>query len=72
MFSDDQETYSLKFLKLVKAVATRWLSHERASVRVIDRYVQLLDTLDKLYDERRSLKFMVYELDLQIKKKLLP
>ena len=41
-----------KPLKVVKAAATRWLTHKSACDRVISRFTTLLDTLDTIYDTR--------------------
>ena len=41
VFKDVQDSYAMKELVLVRASATRWLSHGNACVRLIDRYVQV-------------------------------
>ncbi|XP_062616029.1 uncharacterized protein LOC134277729 [Saccostrea cucullata] len=54
MFQDLQEMYGMKSYALVKAVSTRWLSHEKACSRVIDRYGTIIDILDEIYDEKKQ------------------
>ena len=54
VFLSMQEVYGQRPLVLVKASMTRWLSHLHASVRFIDRYEALLDTLDSLYAESKQ------------------
>ena len=41
VFKEVQSSYGMKELVLVRAAATRWLSHGRACKRLIDRYVQV-------------------------------
>ena len=41
VFKDVQESYAIRELVLVRAAATRWLSHGQACKRVIDRFVQV-------------------------------
>lgn len=53
-FSDMQELYGMQSLKLIKAAVTRWLSHGKASQRVIDRFMPLVSALDEIYRKRRE------------------
>ena len=54
MFQDVQEAYGLKPLTLLRAATTRWLSHLTACTRLSDRFVQVLDVLDDIYNERKD------------------
>ena len=54
VFQNVQSAYEDKKITLIRAAATRWLSHGKATVRFIDRYGAILDTLDELYDEKRE------------------
>lgn len=54
MFNDIQETYGLKPLTLIRAATTRWLSHLTACTRLSDRFVQVLDVLDDIYNEKKD------------------
>ena len=48
VFGEAQETFWKKKRKLLKATATRWLSHGEASKRVVLRYSCLIDALDAI------------------------
>ncbi|XP_052234161.1 uncharacterized protein LOC127846703 isoform X2 [Dreissena polymorpha] len=52
VFKDVQSSYDVKELVMVRAAATRWLSHGVACRRFIDRFVQILDTLDELLERK--------------------
>ena len=52
LFTTVQETYGLKHLPVIIAATTRWLSHGKACVRIIDWFVQVIDTLDASLDEK--------------------
>lgn len=56
MFQDVQQflAYGLKPLTLLRAATTRWLSHWTACTRLSDRFVQVLDVLDDIYNERKD------------------
>lgn len=54
MFNDIQQTYGLKPLTLIRAATTRWLSHLTACTRFSDRFVQVLDVLDDIYNEKKD------------------
>lgn len=54
MFNDIQQTYGLKPLTLIRAATTRWLSHLTACTRLSDRFVQVLDVLDDIYNEKKD------------------
>ncbi|XP_060564714.1 uncharacterized protein LOC132723924 [Ruditapes philippinarum] len=54
IFMDVQKAYGLKNLKMIRAAATRWLSHGRACRRLIERYVQVLDALDEMIDRKHD------------------
>lgn len=41
VFKDIQAVYDVKELVMVRAAATRWLSHRNACKRIIERYVQV-------------------------------
>ena len=43
-----QKAYSMKALHLLKAVATRWLSHGAACKRCLERYKEILEALDQV------------------------
>lgn len=42
IFMDVQKTYGMKNLKIIRAAATRWLSHGHACRRLVDRFVQVI------------------------------
>lgn len=44
VFKEIQSAYAIKELVMVRASATRWLSHGQACKRVIERYVQVSTT----------------------------
>ena len=48
VFGEAQETFWKKKCKLLKATATRWLSHGEAFKRVVLRYSCLIDALDAI------------------------
>ena len=54
MFQDVQQAYKLKPLALIKAATTKWLSHLTACTRLSYRFVQVLDVLDNIYNEKRN------------------
>ena len=54
MFQDVQQAYGLNPLTLLRAATTRWLSHLTACTRLSDRFVQVLDVLDDIYNERKD------------------
>lgn len=54
MFNDIQQTYGFKPLTLIRAATTRWLSHLTACTRLSDRFVQVLDVLDDIYNEKKD------------------
>ena len=56
LFMTVQETYGLKHLPVIRAATTRWLSHGKACVRIIERFVQVNDTLDASLDEKYDLE----------------
>ena len=49
-----QSAYELISLKLIKAAVTRWLSHEKAVQRVLDRYEALVAALDAIYIRKKE------------------
>ncbi|XP_045176529.2 uncharacterized protein LOC123537050 isoform X2 [Mercenaria mercenaria] len=52
IFQAIQESYGLKKLKFIRAATTRWLSHGKSCVRLIDRYEQVLDAIDASLDDK--------------------
>ena len=46
-----QISYQKKSLKILKAYTTRWLSHGIACKRVLERFEELLITLDNLIEQ---------------------
>lgn len=55
VFKDIQaEVYCVSILKTLKVSVTRWLSHGLACERVINRYQQLVETLDSLFVDKRE------------------
>ncbi|XP_033761513.1 uncharacterized protein LOC117343277 [Pecten maximus] len=54
IFRSVQAAYGKQPLHLIKAATTRWLSHGLACERVVDRYSELVDCLDALYDDRKE------------------
>ena len=50
IFEEVPNAYGLKLLKLIKAVTTRWLSHER----VLDCYKALVALLDSIYLRKKE------------------
>lgn len=57
-----------KKLKFIRAVATRWLSHGHACVRLIDRYSSILDTLDAIYEAKKEREILGFRNMLTDKK----
>ena len=51
VFGEAQETFGKKRRKLLKAAATRWLSHDKASKRLVSRYSCLIDALDAILEK---------------------
>ena len=49
-----QAAYGSRPLTLIKPVPTRWLSHGNASKRVLDRYVEIIATLDAVYQKKQD------------------
>ena len=49
-----QAAYGSRPLTLIKTVPTRWLSHGNASKRVLDRYVEIIATLDAVYQKKQD------------------
>ena len=45
IFKEIQAAYGMKKPKMIRAAATRWLSHGRACQRLLDRFVQVYFTL---------------------------
>lgn len=54
VFRNIQALYGENQMTLIRAATTRWLSHGKASIRLIEKYQPVLDTLDALYDERHE------------------
>jgi len=54
VFQEVQESYGEVVLTLVRAACTRWLSHGKACMRFIDRYVSIVDALDAIYDKKKE------------------
>ncbi|XP_062569444.1 uncharacterized protein LOC134231500 [Saccostrea cucullata] len=68
VFEEIQETYHQKKLKFIRAAATRWLSHGRACVRLLDRFSSILDSLDAIYDAKKEPEILGYRNMLTDKK----
>ena len=58
--SSIQEIYGKKLLKIFKAVKTRWLTHGQASKWVLDRFEEILTTLDSICANRFELELRCY------------
>lgn len=54
VFKGIQEAYGDRPLTIIRAATTRWLSHGKACVRFVDRYTQILDTLDAIYTKKKE------------------
>ena len=54
IFEEVQQSYEQTSLKLIKAAVTRWLSHGKAAQRVLDRYSQLLEALNIIYQRKKE------------------
>ena len=54
IFDEIQQSYNLQSLKLIKAGVTRWLSHGKASQRVLDRYEPLVEALAAMYERKKE------------------
>ena len=54
IFEEVQTIYGLKSLKLIKAAVTRWLSHGKASERVLERFESLVDALNTIYEKNKE------------------
>ena len=46
-----QEIYGKQTFKMIKAVATRWLTQKQDSKQALDRLTELLETLDQICRE---------------------
>ena len=53
-FSQEQESYGQKPLKLIRASMIRWLSHLDAYARVVATYESLIDALDSIYHDTKE------------------
>ena len=51
VFGEAQETFGKKKCKLLRAAATRWLSHGEASKRLVSQYSCLIDVLDAILEK---------------------
>ena len=58
-----QEIYGKKLLKIFKAVKTRWLTHGQASKWVLDRFEEILTTLDSICEDRFEPELRCYRAD---------
>ena len=54
IFDEVQKSYDLTSLKLIKAAVTRWLSHGKAAQRVLDRFPQLVEALNIIYERKKE------------------
>jgi hypothetical protein len=54
IFDEVQRSYNLESLKLIKAATTRWLSHGKASQRVLDRFEPLIDALIAIHERKKE------------------
>ena len=64
IFTTLQQTYGLKALQLVKAAATRWLSHGAACRRCRERYVELVESLDQILSKNKNAEWIGYHSSL--------
>ena len=51
IFESIQEIYNKKPQKILKAATTRWLTHGQASTRVLDRFKEILTTLESICED---------------------
>ena len=49
-----QSIYSKRLLKILKAAVTRWLTHGRASQRILGFFKKLLETIDHICLETKE------------------
>ena len=49
-----QSIYGKRPLKIIKAAVTRWLTHGRASQRILDCFKELLETIDHICLETKE------------------
>ena len=54
VFEEVQQVYNMTKLTFIRAATTHWLSHGKACDRLLKRYVQVLDSLDSIYEKKRE------------------
>ena len=54
VFDDAQTVMELKPLKILKACATRWLTHGETCSRIISRFEPLINALDAIYFAKKE------------------
>ena len=54
IFEEVQAAYNLPSLKLIKASATRWLSHGKSLQRVLDQFEPLQAALEAIYQRKKE------------------
>ena len=64
IFESIQEIYGKKPLKILKAATTRWLAHGQASKRVLDRFEEILTTLDNICEDTFEPELRCYRTDM--------
>ena len=45
-------------MKLLKALLTRWLSHDAATVRIINRYKSIINSFDEIIHNKNDPELM--------------
>ena len=63
IFDSIQEIYDKKPLKILKAAKTRWLTNGQASKWVLDRFEEILTTLDNICEDRFESELWCYMTD---------
>ena len=64
IFESIQKIYSKKLLKIFKIVTTRWLTYGQASKRVLDRFEEILKTLDSICEDTFEPELQCYRADM--------
>ena len=58
VFNNAQETEGLEKVKLIKASLTTWLCHGAATVRIINRFESIMNSLDEIIHNKNDSELM--------------
>ena len=64
IFESIQKIYGKKLLKIFKIATTRWLTNGQASKRVLDRFEEILKTLDSICEDTYEPELQCYRTDM--------